>query len=1830
MKTKTNHSTSTRLTSGVRQRASIFIAALFCFAMFSSLALAQNVTVNPGAGSYPTLKDAFDAINAGTHTGTVTVSIDGDTTEVASAVLNASGTGSASYTSVMITPNGGARSISGSIAGPLIDLNGADNVTIDGTGGLMIDNSSATATASTIRFIADATNNTVQNCNIKGSSTAVTVGTIFFSTGTTTGNTGNIINSNNITSSGANLPANAIFSLGTSAAIPNSGITISGNNISDYFSATLVSAGINLSNTNANSSSAWTITNNKLFQTATRIYTAAQTHNGINIGGGSGYIITGNTIGFANASGTGTTNIVGNSVALTGTFPSSYTTTGTANATRYVAINAAFAAGGAASEIQGNTIAGFALYTSSGASTVNGVWCGINVASGNANIGTTTKNIIGAESGNGSIYTACTTTGGTAVGIYATSVNTVNIQNNTIGAVDAVGTTATTSGGFTGIDSAGAAGVFTINSNIIGNTTADNIRTGYTTDTGVSGGNLTNAGILTSTTGGTGAQVGIRNSATGATLSINSNTLRGWAVGGTTTAVTGITSTGAVTTSVTQNNNALGTAALGWVRYAFANSGALLGINKTGTATATTIAINTNDFQGIVNSVAGTQVHTYITYVVGATNNVDGNTFTNLNVNTTGSVTFLNHSTANSLTATGTLSVSNNQIVTGFNKAGAGGTVTFFTAGGGDSSVNGSTILYNLNNFSNVTLTGATAVLALSDSNGASSSNGPTKTISNNTFNNISTGTAPQITGISFNFSGNGTTVSNNTLTNLTGGLILSLAAGTSNGGAVETISGNTLSNFTAAGQVNALQTGFGVVTTGNITGNTITNISSSAATANPIFAIICSGFGTTTNISKNKIGNIQSTGNALAGSSVFGILAQTASTTYNITNNLVGDLRLPANPAANNLQGISIGTLTAGTTVNLQYNTVWLNESVNAQAGFGSSAVSVSTTPTVVMRDNILVNTSVFNTTGLTVAYRRSSTTLGTYGAASNNNDFYAGTPGANNLIFNDGTNSDQTIGAYKTRVASRDSSSFTENPTFLSTTARPADTRSKSPAAPAIVDPFLHIDQSVATQLESGGIAIAGITDDYDGDTRNVSTPDVGADEFNGTAIDLSAPNISYTLLGNTIATPTRSFTNVMITDATGVNIMAGTRPRVYYKKSSDADNNFNDNTNMTTGWKFVEADGAGGSPFSFTIDYSLLSGGGGVTAGDTIQYFVVAQDTVTPTPNVGINAGSFAATPSSVALTSAAFPIGGSINSYNILATISGTKTVGAGGGFDYPDLTSAVDALNNAVLVGPVVFELQDSMFTNSPLATEAFPLTINANSGSSMTNTVTFKPKSGQTVNMTGSASTALFILNGADWIIFDGSNTVGGSSRDMTINNTNTGTSSAVIWMQSNGADGATNNIVKNVNLVGTTTTATAGTLIGAGAGSSTISITSTGTGNNNNRFENNNITKTVYGIYSGGASAANKNTGTVITGNVMNAASPNNITTGGILVNFDDGAQITQNDIGNILKHDGTTGTTGTVFGIALGAVPSNSVTTFTGNDVINAAVRRNKINALTQLHSTGYSSFGIVVNSVTSGTTLVSNNMISGVRSASTASDFSAGIVAGGGAGSTTQVYDNSVSMTGSRNAASFPSYGLAIGGSNPTVDVRDNIFFNTQTSSSSAKMYAIGTASTTFTNMTSNYNDFFVNGTNTFVGQTGGLGTSGTDRATLAIWSGVTGTDTPNSISADPLFVSTADVHLSSNASPAANAGTPIGAVTVDFDGNSRSATATDIGADEIASADLSGLTLSAGALVPDVRSCYHQLHDHGAEWNRQHNGYSDTFGFERHGDSEWRPGCLRHGK
>jgi hypothetical protein len=155
---------------------------------------AQTIkTVGP-SGDYTTLKLAFDAINAGTISGDITLQITGSTTETASAVLNASGTGGASYTAVSISPTTSGVTISGNITGALVDLNGADHVSINGQYNgnkeLTLSNT-ATGSSSTVRFIGDASNNTITNCNLLGSSSTAAYGVVLFSTGKPTTGVGN-------------------------------------------------------------------------------------------------------------------------------------------------------------------------------------------------------------------------------------------------------------------------------------------------------------------------------------------------------------------------------------------------------------------------------------------------------------------------------------------------------------------------------------------------------------------------------------------------------------------------------------------------------------------------------------------------------------------------------------------------------------------------------------------------------------------------------------------------------------------------------------------------------------------------------------------------------------------------------------------------------------------------------------------------------------------------------------------------------------------------------------------------------------------------------------------------------------------------------------------------------------------------------------------------------------------------------------------------------------------------------------------------------------------------------------------------------------------------------------------------------------------------------------------------------------------------------------------------------------------------------------------------------------------------------------------------------
>ncbi|MFA5405354.1 MAG: hypothetical protein WC358_10505, partial [Ignavibacteria bacterium] len=420
----------------------------------------------------------------------------------------------------------------------------------------------------------------------------------------------------------------------------------------------------------------------------------------------------------------------------------------------------------------------------------------------------------------------------------------------------------------------------------------------------------------------------------------------------------------------------------------------------------------------------------------------------------------------------------------------------------------------------------------------------------------------------------------------------------------------------------------YGICNTSTAESNIYTNsIYSNSCTGGNLYGIYSTG-STSSDYYRNNIYDLTNTG---ASGVCYGFYIYSG-TTVNVYNNFVSDLKTPSINSETPIAGIYAVN---GTSINLFYNTIFLNSS-SSGTNFGSSCIYAEIAPTVDMRNNILVNVSVPNGTGKTTAYKRASNTLTSYSSYSDNNCYYAGKPDASHLIFYDGTNSIQTISNYRTHVTPRDASSFTELPPFKNISTAPYN---------------MHLNTTDTTQCEKGGIPVSSpisITKDYDNGSRNASYPDVGADEYSGIP-DL--PNISYQNLITTISTSNRKTVNwATISDRSGINTTSGTTPRLYYKKSIN-DNVYLDNTSTTNGWKWVETSNST-SPFDFTIDYSKLYGGS-ASNGDEIMYFVVAQD-ILGVPKLSLKSGEFATQPVSVDLTSSAFPIEGTINSYSIMNT------------------------------------------------------------------------------------------------------------------------------------------------------------------------------------------------------------------------------------------------------------------------------------------------------------------------------------------------------------------------------------------------------------------------------------------------------------------------------------------------------------------------------------------------------------------------------------------------
>jgi len=201
-----------------------------------------------GPTLYPTLRQAFDQINNGTHRGILQIRVLGNTTETATAVLNNSGMGAANYTGVTLFPDATGRVISGNLATPLVNLSGADNVAINGSVGgigttadLTFRNTSTSSASgtSTVYLERDAIGNTISYCNLEGSSTTAlgtNGGTLYLGDAAiTNGNDNNVFSNNNIGPAGGNLPTKAVYFNGStgSVAVNNSNCTFTNYTISD-------------------------------------------------------------------------------------------------------------------------------------------------------------------------------------------------------------------------------------------------------------------------------------------------------------------------------------------------------------------------------------------------------------------------------------------------------------------------------------------------------------------------------------------------------------------------------------------------------------------------------------------------------------------------------------------------------------------------------------------------------------------------------------------------------------------------------------------------------------------------------------------------------------------------------------------------------------------------------------------------------------------------------------------------------------------------------------------------------------------------------------------------------------------------------------------------------------------------------------------------------------------------------------------------------------------------------------------------------------------------------------------------------------------------------------------------------------------------------------------------------------------------------------------------------------------------------------------------------------------------------------------------------------
>ncbi|MHC1736567.1 MAG: T9SS type A sorting domain-containing protein [Ignavibacteriaceae bacterium] len=506
------------------------------------------------------------------------------------------------------------------------------------------------------------------------------------------------------------------------------------------------------------------------------------------------------------------------------------------------------------------------------------------------------------------------------------------------------------------------------------------------------------------------------------------------------------------------------------------------------------------------------------------------------------------------------------------------------------------------------------------------------------------------------------------------------------------------------------------------------------------------------------------------------------------------------------------------------------------------------------------------------------------------------------------------------------------------------------------------------------------------------------------------------------------------------------------------------------------------------------------------------------------------------------------------------LSGIYSVGvntiSGEAGNYATLSAAVTALNASGVNGPCIFYFTD-------IATYSDTAISLGCTGTSATNTITFKPYTGVTATLSltstflknidgsfviGSPNNLNSNLVSTNYVTIDGSNTVGGTTRNLIIENPVTAlTISPIRIFGDNNFITIKNCVIKNRS---TSSTAT-----------SPINVTNYNNGSLN--FTPNDIIIENDSLLNGSATglagiqASNSGTpGTFTTITIRNTYL--NAVTRGIFINYCGSADIYNNTIsmkdergagagaGIVMMQGGAAAGTFNIYGnrfIRLNT-PCNTAAASNGMIGIDNQLAAPKVVNI-------YNNFiaGFEVNSAA-----VKNAKIYGIRQTGA---------------STSNIYYNTIYIPELTNMTDFgTSYiaGIVFAstsevspGASAVGTVKNNIIYANE---STMKVFCIRRGGSTGT-FTSDYNDLYYNSGNTsgYVGMYNAV-----DQQTLQNWIDNTTYD-DNSKSVNVTFTSATDLHLAGGSIGDVNLiGTPIVGYTKDFDNQDRHATSPYMGADE----------------------------------------------------------------